>query len=130
MDIERPAGVTVISILYWIGGILGLLGALLFSAAVSAVGSLGPAGAMGFITFLVGVWLVTDGAGLWKVKKWSWWAAIATGILHIASIFYAITTPDSLLEYNSPILTILIQLIVLTYLLAIRELFLEQEEMW
>src|SRR5215212_147947 len=66
---KRPFGITIISILFFIGGIFSLIGIL--------------SGIQGVVSFAFGVVYIIVGWGLWKGKRWSWLAFIILTILGV-----------------------------------------------
>lgn len=90
---EVPTGVKIISVVYYIGAALALLGGLLFltGSAIIDAGILGPIAAFAGI-FLIGL-AVLDffiARGLWKGQRWSWLAAIIISGLGLLSSVLAI----------------------------------------
>lgn len=72
-QIPRPTGVSILSILFFIGGILSIIG--LFS------------GIQGILSFVFGVAYIIIGWGMWKGKSWSWlWFIILTIVGVVMSI--------------------------------------------
>ena len=80
---KRPFGISIISILYIIGGILSLIGIL--------------SGIQGIVSFAFGIVYIIVGWGLWKGKSWSWLSFIILTILgvvmSIISIAFIYMTP-------------------------------------
>lgn len=75
---NRPTGVTVLSILAFIGGAFTLLAGLLLTLMGTAIGAMGgplfaAIGAFAGIIFLVlGALYLLVGFGLWTLKSWAW----------------------------------------------------------
>lgn len=91
---EVPTGVKIISVVYYIGAALALLGGLLFltGSAIIDAGILGPA-IFGFAgVFLIGLGVLDFfiARGLWKAQRWSWLAAIIISGLGLLSSVLAI----------------------------------------
>ncbi|MCX6749749.1 MAG: hypothetical protein NTW17_03345 [Candidatus Pacearchaeota archaeon] len=101
MVVEKnvPTGVKVISILYYIGAVVGIIlglglmvGAGLVGSWLSAIG-LGMIGAglfiaAGLISLAMGVLAIFIGRGLWKARLWARVAAIVLSCLGILAIFW------------------------------------------
>ena len=83
---KRPLGITIISILFFIGGVFSLIGIL--------------SGIQGVVSFAFGVVYIIVGWGLWKGKRWSWLAFIILTILgvimSIISISFIYMSPDAI----------------------------------
>ena len=83
---KRPLGITIISILFVIGGIFSLIGVL--------------SGIQGIVSFVFGIVYIIVGWGLWKGKIWSWPAFIVLTILgvimSIISIAFIYMSPDAI----------------------------------
>jgi predicted RNA-binding Zn-ribbon protein involved in translation (DUF1610 family) len=88
---DRPQGVTAISVLSIIGGliatILGLSGALMFSHAVGLGGFIGMFAAyislVAVVLFFGGLLSLFVGWGLWKGAEWAWTLGVILEILGI-----------------------------------------------
>jgi zinc-ribbon domain len=82
---KRPLGITVISILFVIGGVFSLIGIL--------------SGIQGIVSFVFGIVYIIVGGGLWKGKSWSWSAfiilTIVGVIMSIISIAFIYISPDT-----------------------------------
>ena len=69
----RPIGVSILSILFIIGGILSIIG--IFS------------GIQGILSFVFGIAYIIVGWGMWKGKRWSWtWFIILTIVGVVMSV--------------------------------------------
>ena len=79
---RRPTGVSILSVLFIIGGILSLIG--VFS------------GVQGILSFAFGVAYIIIGWGMWKGKRWSWlWFIILTIVgvaMSIINIAFIVTS--------------------------------------
>lgn len=128
MELERPIGIAVLSILHWIGGVLGILWglALLFLGALAATAIPDDVGAavllalagLALLSIAVGVFDCAVGRGLWRLDKWAWWAALILTVLSALGVLANL----ALGAYASwPLLAIfglLIDAIVFIYLLT------------
>jgi hypothetical protein len=87
----RPTGVTVVAILYAIGGVLSIVGGALSIATISTMSMYGgmvtPASVtlapMFGVFILIGAISLLIAWGLWKGKSWSWWIVIIFSVLGI-----------------------------------------------
>ena len=117
---ERPLGVTIISVLGYIGAILMALAGIAMMAFGGLAGSLGALGlllgstgiiagvvliAMGIITFVVST-------GLWNLKKWAW---------TVTMILEGLSVLGSLMSVN--IAGLIIPVIIVYYLYTKKEIF-------
>ena len=83
---NRPLGVTIIAILSFINGLLGLCvpGLVIIGGGISALfsGGLGLIVVCGGLLLAAGplVWLLVS-YGAWNLRPWAWWAGmVATGL--------------------------------------------------
>ena len=83
---NRPLGVTIIAILAFINGLLGLClpGLVIIGGGIGALfsGGLGLVVVCGGLLLAAGplLWLLVS-YGAWNVRPWAWWAGmVATGI--------------------------------------------------
>lgn len=112
---NRPLGVTIIGILYIIGGLFLLFGGIFGGIVLAAVG-LGAFGiVLGGILAIVGIIDIIIGIGCFKGWGWIWTIAVIFAILGIIiQILTLVTTGMSGLF--SAIIGILISVIILWYL--------------
>lgn len=89
---NRPLGVTIIAILSFINGLLGLCvpGLVIIGGGIGALfsGGLGLIVVCGGLLLAAGplVWLVVS-YGAWNLRPWAWWAGMAaTGITVIGVV--------------------------------------------
>jgi hypothetical protein len=79
---RRPTGVSILSVLFIIGGVLSIIG--IFS------------GIQGILSFVFGIAYIIIGWGMWKGKRWSWsWFIILTIVgvaMSVISIGFIITS--------------------------------------
>ncbi len=118
---ERPLGVTIISVLGYIGAILmALVGIAMIGFGGGIAGSLGVIGAMfGGIGIVAGVMLLAMSViayvvsrGLWNLKKWAW---------TVTMILEGLSLLGSLMSMN--IVGIIIPAIIVYYLYTKKEIF-------
>lgn len=75
-SIERPAGITILSGLYFLGGTAIIIMLLIFSGDTKPVDNSGmslSANAIKANFFLLGIWSIAAADGQWTGKKWGWW---------------------------------------------------------
>ncbi|MFQ6125258.1 MAG: hypothetical protein ACE5R6_11740 [Candidatus Heimdallarchaeota archaeon] len=112
-SIERPTGVTILAVLEIIVGILGIIGGLLAITvggflAAEGYGSFGAlAGVLGGIAFILGLFALAVGWGLWNLRKWAYQIAMILAIIGI--IVAIVTLPGS-------IISLVIDAIIIYYL--------------
>jgi uncharacterized membrane protein (DUF2068 family) len=89
---NRPLGVTIIAILAFINGLLGLCvpGLVIIGGGIGALfsGGLGLIVVCGGLLLAAGplVWLLVS-YGAWNLRPWAWWAGmVATGITVIGVV--------------------------------------------
>jgi hypothetical protein len=116
----RPTGVTIIAILSFVSGLLGLCGALFVLGLGLAIGLVAPPlGALGgIISIILGispVLLLIFAYGAWNLRSWAWmWGIIANG-LSVLSALIAVVTTGNIFAIGTHGL---IPIIVLIYLLT------------
>ena len=89
---NRPLGVTIIAILAFINGLLGLClpGLVIIGGGIGALfsGGLGLIVVCGGLLLAAGplVWLLVS-YGAWNLRPWAWWAGmVATGITVVSVV--------------------------------------------
>ena len=129
-----PTGVKIISVLYYIGAVLGIIFGLLFLVGAGAIGSIANKipvlGAIGAGLFVVGGIILIGlgvlgffvGRGLWKARPWARIIAIIFAVLGI------LMTVISMIKESiaSNIVNLVIQLVIGGYLLfsnSVKEAF-------
>lgn len=105
--IVRPTGVTILAVLEFLGGILGILGGLVLLGAEEAFGE-GIFAVFSIWAFIAGFIALAVGYGLWNLLKWGYQAAMILAILGIIS---------GLFSLPSGILSIVIDGIIIYYLI-------------
>lgn len=107
---DRPTGVTVLAVLYAIGGIIMLLSA---AAAVTMEGADG-AGVFGAFLFLaVSIAFLAVTYGMWTGLRWAWFGAIVLEVFAFVSSILSMLAGDIL----SGFVGLVIAGIILWYLL-------------
>jgi len=111
---ERPLGVTIIGILWIIGGLLLLLAGLGLAALGAVIA--GPIGgvvglALGFVLIIIGIIEILLGIGCFKAWGWVWTVGV---IITIISLVMGIITLFS--DWMSGLISIIISAIILWYL--------------
>lgn len=126
----RPQGVTIIAILAFIGGILGIVGGLgatilggILGGALAASGEAGAGMLGGFFAVLgigilgLGIAEVVVGWGLWGLKPWAWMVSVIVFIANIVvSLLFALAG-NSLISIST-LVGIAIPAIILYYLMT------------
>jgi hypothetical protein len=122
----RPVGVSIISILGFLGAILLVISGIALLTIGRLAGSLGGlasifgilGAAAGAVFLILGIVQFVISYGLWKMKKWGLYIELILLILGILmNIFMAISSPAS------GIVGIVISAIILYYLYSKRGLF-------
>lgn len=131
---QVPVGVKIISVLYYIGAVLGVIFGILFLVGAGAIGSIADQipllGALGAALFVVGGIILIGlgvlgffvGRGLWKARSW---ARIVAIILAALGILLAVVSMVQG-EIVSNIFGLVINLVIGGYLLfsnSVKEAF-------
>ena len=107
---ERPLGVTILGILWILGGLLALLGGL----GIAAIGSLvaGPIGfGVGVVFIIIGIVDLALGIGCFKAWPWVWTVGVIFSILSIIMGVYSLVTTGL-----AAVIGLIIPVIILYYL--------------
>jgi uncharacterized membrane protein (DUF2068 family) len=105
----RPLGITIISIILAIQGILGIIGGILL------MGAGGTAMTLGIITLVLGILYLVLAWGLWTLKTWAYWGTV---ILEVLTIINGIFGLSQNLAHG--ILSLIFAIVVLIYMFADR----------
>lgn len=108
---ERPLGVTIIGILWIIGGLLAIFAGIIGGAILSVAGLGGLGAAIGIVAFIVGVVYLILGVGCFMAWPWVWTVGV---IFSALSILIGIINLFS--QGASALLGIIIAAIILYYL--------------
>jgi hypothetical protein len=108
---ERPLGVTIIGILWIIGGLLAIFAGIIGGAILSVAGLGGLGAAIGIIAFIVGIVYLILGIGCFKAWPWVWTVGV---IFSALSILLGIV--NLFMVGASALLGIIIAAIILYYL--------------
>jgi hypothetical protein len=112
---ERPLGVTIIGILFIIGGIIALIGGGLGGLAMSVLG-LGIVGLIfGGILAIIGIVYIILGIGCFKGWGWVWTLAVIFAVLGIIMQIASLAMTGTA-GIASVIIGILINAVILWYL--------------
>jgi hypothetical protein len=119
-DLERPTGITVLSILALVSGAIGILSWLTMLTGKPIWGAGGAAfvgGAYDFWTVLIllSVLQVAFAYGAWTLKPWGWWLGVA---LQVSSIAFALLYVVLGSSFAAQMLNILISAVLLYYLFS------------
>ena len=111
---SRPLGITIIAILLFVVGILGLLGSILGLAA-----SIGHPVVIGLLIFglVLSVLELVLAWGLWTLRSWAFWATVIIEALSVIQGIIALTQGASLL---SVLISLIIPIIILVYMFVDR----------
>jgi hypothetical protein len=107
---ERPLGVTILGILWILGGLLALLAGL----GIAAIGTVlaGPIGlAIGVVFIIVGLVDLALGVGCFKAWPWVWTVGVVFSIISIIIGLYSLVTTGI-----GALLGLIIPVIILYYL--------------
>jgi hypothetical protein len=80
---ERPLGVTIIGILWIIGGLFAIFGGIIGGAVLSVIGLEGLGAAIAIIAFIIGVVYLILGIGCFKAWPWVWTVGVIFSALSI-----------------------------------------------
>jgi len=103
---QRPTGVTVLSVLWFIGAVLLVLFGVLLIAGGSAINAfygnqlaaqeLALFAGIGVVFLVFGLAAALEGWGLWTGRSWAWWVQVVLSALGVLSILSF--TADSILN--------------------------------
>ncbi len=119
---RRPIGVAILAILVILAGLILTLITLLFLiVALAVAATLGfLLVGLAFIAFLLSLFLLLAGIGLWKLRPWAWWLSMIVLILIVVSQA-ATYSLSSLRQLGAGQLVILaLPVLILIYLIAVR----------
>jgi hypothetical protein len=108
---ERPLGVTIIGILWIIGGLLAIFAGIISGAILSFVGLGGLGAAIGIVAFIIGIVYLILGVGCFMAWPWVWTVGV---IFSAISILIGIMNLFS--QGAGALLGIIIAAIILYYL--------------
>jgi len=118
---SRPTGITILAVLFAIGGVLGILAgvALLGVGAIAAGSGLGGLAAIfGIIALALGAAEIAEAYGLWTLKPWAWTLGIGLAIVSLAFIVLQAVLSGNIVDtLVSSIISIVIWGVVLWYLM-------------
>lgn len=133
MNAERPLGISILSVLLWIGGILTVLLGLTAMFAGIAIAFADPSGAgaglaisaLALPAIGLGVAYCAVGGGLWRLSSWAWWVVVVGRVLSaVTALIFLAAVPVLALLVGIPIV-LSIDVLILIYLLTprVREAF-------
>ena len=108
---ERPLGVTILGILWIIGGLFAIIGGVIGGAILSAAGLGGMGAALGVIAFIIGVIDLLLGIGCFKAWPCVWIVGVIFSAISILIRIVSLLTTGL-----SALLGIIIAAIILYYL--------------
>ncbi len=110
---EPPMGVILLAVLNIIVGIFGVFAGITIDFIMIG-GELTLVSSFQLGTIFIGLFQIIAGYGLWKLKSWAWWLAIAiTGIGLILNLLIVLVDFNLIRMYLLPIL---IRIVILAYL--------------
>ncbi len=80
---SRPLLITIIAILYFVAGLLAVLGGILLMVGGAAVGQLALGGMTGGVLLVVGLINLVIAGGFWNGWKAIWYLAVIFGFIEI-----------------------------------------------
>ncbi len=80
---SRPLLITIIAILYFVAGLLAVLGGILLMVGGAAVGELALGGMTGGVLLVVGLINLVIAGGFWNGWKAIWYLAVIFGFIEI-----------------------------------------------
>jgi len=122
---SRPIGVAILALLVILAGlILTILTLLLLLVTLAFAPTLGfLLVGLAFIAFLLSLFLLLAGIGLWKLRPWAWWLSMIVLILILISQA-ATYSLSNLRQLSAGQLVVLaIPVLILIYLVAVRRHF-------
>ncbi|MEJ1231095.1 MAG: hypothetical protein WDM88_11410 [Galbitalea sp.] len=105
---SRPGGVTLVSILAWISGVISIIGGLLALFVSFAL--------VGWLTLILGIITVAVGVGLWRGNNLARVLATIVFVLDIANAIYTMVTAQGNSSFWSAFVGGLLALIGLIFL--------------
>lgn len=133
MQTQRPLGIAILSILWWIGGLFALLfglGLILIGIAIDLSATVEEGSAflitalLALPPLILGVASCLVGRSLWRLDAWAWWVVtVITALFVVAGLIPLLIAP-ALILLGIPF-GLLIDVVILIYLLTpgVREAF-------
>ena len=110
MTRARPLGITIISIILGIEGVLGIISGIVLLSAGGALGTLG------IITLILGVLHLVLAWGLWTLKTWAFWGTVILEVLVLIDAIFGLGQG----QMATGIFSIIFAVVVLIYMFADR----------
>ena len=110
MTRARPLGITIISIILAVEGILGIISGIVLLSAGGAIGTLG------IITLILGVLHLVLAWGLWTLKTWAFWGTVILEVLVLIDGIFGLGQG----QQAPGILSLIFAVVVLIYMFADR----------
>ena len=110
MTRARPLGITIISIILAVEGILGIISGIVLLTAGGAIGTLG------IITLILGVLHLVLAWGLWTLKTWAFWGVVILEVLVLIDGIFGLGQG----QQAHGILSLIFAVVVLIYMFADR----------
>ncbi|MEI6840681.1 MAG: hypothetical protein WCK53_05420 [Methanomicrobiales archaeon] len=108
---ERPLGVTILGILWIIGGLFAIIGGIIGGAILSVAGFGDLGAAIGIIVFIIGIIDLLLGIGCFKAWPWVWIVGVIFSAISILTGIGSLFTAGA-----GALLGIIIAAIILYYL--------------
>jgi len=108
---ERPLGVTILGVLWIIGGLFAIIGGILGGAVMSVAGLGGLGAIIGVIAFIVGIVYILLGVGCFKAWPWVWIVGVIFSAISILIGIVSLFTTGA-----GALIEIIIAAIILYYL--------------
>lgn len=108
---ERPLGVTILGVLWIIGGLFAIIGGIVGGAILSMAGLGGLGAAIGVIAFIIGIIDLLLGIGCFKAWPWVWIVGVIFSAISVLIGIVSLFTTGL-----SALLGIIIAAIILYYL--------------
>ena len=106
---KRPAGVTVVSVLLWLIGIVNVISGFGIMSDIST--------GWGLVQVAIGAAAVAFGIGCWQLKAWAWAGTIGLMGLNAVSILILWMRYNDQIIVNRVLIPLVINAVVIFYLL-------------
>lgn len=97
MPVERPTGVTVLAVLYFVGAVFALLGGIMMLTVGSMFTGMMDSGlfalmgaALGGMFVVIAALLGVAGWGLWSRQRWAWYLVMVLEVLSLISGLFSL----------------------------------------
>jgi hypothetical protein len=104
---DRPTGVSVVSVLMWIIGILNIIVGLV---------AIGPFPVLGVISLALGIAAIAFGVGIWQLQEWAWAGTLVLEGLDAISRLYLLFRGGAGSAFGR-IVGLILNIVIIVYLL-------------